>query len=144
MFKVEENLILTKNAVLQDSFVVEDCGKYYEELSGFYVCLPKNRMDAIKQYMGTLNNSKEHVDKAVVLALVRERYTILQKAVKVKYGFPMDNLSEKQLKCFSFWDFNRFLTQRGVTSSADLLKLFLTKVYGSTINDREISEVLKI
>ena len=37
MFKVEENLILTKNAVLQDSFVVEDCGKYYEELSGFYV-----------------------------------------------------------------------------------------------------------
>lgn len=57
MFKVEENLILTKNAVLQDSFVVEDCGKYYEELSGFYVCLPKNRMDAIKQYMGTLNNS---------------------------------------------------------------------------------------
>lgn len=57
MFKVEENLILTKNAVLQDSFVVEDCGKYYEELSGFYVCLPKNRMDAIKQYIGTLNNS---------------------------------------------------------------------------------------
>lgn len=87
---------------------------------------------------------EEHVDKAVILALVRERYTILQKAVKVKYGFPMDNLSEKQLKCFSFWDFNRFLTQRGVTSSADLLKLFLTKVYGSTINDREISEVLKI
>ena len=51
MFKVEENLILTKNAVLQDSFVVEDCGKYYEELSGFYVCLPKNRIDAIKQYI---------------------------------------------------------------------------------------------
>lgn len=57
MFKVEENLILTKNAVLQDSFVVEDCGKYYEELSGFYVCLPKNRIDAIKQYMGTVSNS---------------------------------------------------------------------------------------
>ncbi len=89
-------------------------------------------------------STKGNVDKAVILALVRERYTILQKAVKVKYGFPMDNLSEKQLKCFSFWDFNRFLTQRGVTSSADLLKLFLTKVYGSTINDREISEVLKI
>lgn len=87
---------------------------------------------------------EERVDKTVILALVRDRYTILQKAVKAKYGFPMDNLSEKQLKCFSFWDFNRFLTQRGVTSSADLLKLFLTKVYGSTINDREISEVLKI
>lgn len=57
MFKVEENLILTKNAVLPDSFVVEDCGKYYEELSGFYVCLPKNRIDAIKQYMNTLSNS---------------------------------------------------------------------------------------
>lgn len=57
MFKVEENLILTKNAVLQDSFVVEDCGKYYEELNGFYVCLPKNRIDAIKQYMGTVSNS---------------------------------------------------------------------------------------
>lgn len=56
MFKVEENLILTKNAVLPDSFVVEDCGKYYEELSGFYVCLPKNRIDAIKQYMGTVSN----------------------------------------------------------------------------------------
>ena len=98
-------------------------------------CVYEAVSDAVKE---------ERVDKAVILALVRERYTILQKAVKVKYGFPMDNLSEKQLKCFSFWDFNRFLTQRGVTSSADLLKLFLTKVYGSTINDREISEVLKI
>ena len=95
MFKVEENLILTKNAVLQDSFVVEDCGKYYEELSGFYVCLPKNRIDAIKQYMGTVSNIVSAIWNPVRYRARKKKQRLwamsLIKWKKTRYGFRQEN-----------------------------------------------------
>lgn len=56
MFKVEENLQLTR-LVAPDSYVIEDCKNFVSELEGFYVCLPKSRIDAIKNYMEGQPNS---------------------------------------------------------------------------------------
>lgn len=56
MFKVEENLQLTR-LVTPDSYVIEDCKNFVPELEGFYVCLPKSRIDAIKNYMEGQPNS---------------------------------------------------------------------------------------
>lgn len=57
MFKVEENLLLTKNQLNEDCYVLEDCSSFFPELSGFYVCVPKENADVIKNYMRQQPNS---------------------------------------------------------------------------------------
>lgn len=56
MFRVEEMLLFTRDAVIPDSLIVEDAKTFYPELAGFYVCLLNTQIPAIKAYMETVPN----------------------------------------------------------------------------------------
>lgn len=51
MFKVEEVLKFTKNALLPNTFVVEDSKQFVAELEGFYVLLPTDKIPQIREYV---------------------------------------------------------------------------------------------
>lgn len=56
MFKIEELLTLGK-IVLPDSLVIEKCEDYFEDLKDYYVCLPQESINPLKDYINSIANS---------------------------------------------------------------------------------------
>ena len=54
MFEVNEVLLLTKDAAVPDSYVIEVCENFVPELAGFYVCLTKECIPRVSEYIKTL------------------------------------------------------------------------------------------
>lgn len=98
MFEVNEVLLLTKDAAVPDSYVIEVCENFVPELAGFYVCLTKECMPRVREYINTLPFSsfiiKTFDDDAVnglQLLLNQERLSsYTEEFVKVYGG--VDNL----------------------------------------------------
>ncbi len=98
MFEVNEVLLLTKDAAVPDSYVIEVCENFVPELAGFYVCLTKECMAQVREYINTLPFSsfilKTFDDDAVnglQLLLNQERLSsYTEEFVKVYGG--IDNL----------------------------------------------------
>jgi hypothetical protein len=57
MFNVEDYLEFTRNATIPDSYVIENAADYVPELEGFYVCLTKDHIPAIKDFISGEKNA---------------------------------------------------------------------------------------
>lgn len=56
MIDVESNLVLSRDSCVEDSTLIENCADHYEQLIGFSVYLPNNRVPYVEDYLNNIPN----------------------------------------------------------------------------------------
>jgi hypothetical protein len=82
------------------------------------------------------------LDDTLIIKFLRTRINKLASATLAKYRYAMRELSDDEIRQFSFASYNNLLEQAGYCNVEENLKLFTNKMFGSTLDKNGVAQVV--